>query len=85
MTNDGLYHVALNGRSIWITLIQPAIFIPEKNQYEKSGWICAFKIGDEPRMIDGEYVSDDGKIKFFKDQTEALCAAQAAARKKVLG
>ena len=72
------------GQTVWVTTFTTAVFNPETNKY-KDQFICAFKIGDEPRLYDGEYVKEDGKTKIFSDRMTALCAAFEAARKKIHG
>jgi hypothetical protein len=84
MRNDTLYNMALEGKTIWVTVARPAIFNPATNQYEENKYIAAFKIGEEPKMLDGEYIKEGGKVKFFNDHNEALCAALAAARGKIM-
>lgn len=73
------------GYSVWVTVSRPVIVDPNTNLHTEGGFLAAFQIGDEPRMIDGEYVKEEGKPKFFQDHNTALCAAFAAAKKKIHG
>lgn len=72
-----------NGHTVWVTVRRPAIFDKDTNQYTEEKYISAFMIGDEPGFLDGEYVKENGKLKFFDDHMTALCAAFATAREKI--
>jgi len=81
MSYEQLHLRDLDGHTVWITTYRPAVFDSEKNLYVEKGIICAFRIDAEPKMVDGEYIKENGKTKFFPDQNSALCAAFEAARK----
>ncbi|HYG35484.1 MAG TPA: hypothetical protein VEC99_11900 [Clostridia bacterium] len=83
MSQETLHQQDFGGHTVWVTVRRPAVFDPETNQYIEKGFICAFKIGSEPKMTDGEFVKEGGKPKFFQDHNSALCAAFDAARRKI--
>ena len=83
MKNDKLHKMDFGGKTVWITIWQPSEINPETGKSTEEGFITAFKIGDEPRMYDGEYIKENGKLKFFPDSNAAYCAATEAARKRI--
>jgi len=83
MSQYTLLQQDFGGQIVWVTICRPAVFDPATQQYIEGGFICAFKIGSEPKILDGEYVKEGGKPKFFQDHNTALCAAFDAARKKI--
>ena len=56
---------------------------PKTGQSTEKGIFAAFRIDKEPRMIDGEYIKENGELKLFKDNAEAICAVHAAVEEKL--
>lgn len=83
MSHEFLAARDFGGHTVWVTIRCPAVFDEEKNEYTERGFISAFRIGTEPEMIDGEYVKEGGKLKFFPDHNSALCGAFEAARQRI--
>lgn len=81
--SEHLYSKEIGRQTVWVTVSQPAVFNPLTNQYEEKGFLAAFKIGDEPKIIDGEYVKESGKPKFFPSDEAARQAAFGEAEQKI--
>lgn len=83
MKSDQLFRMKLENQTVWITMYRPIIIDPISNQQSDLGFVCAFKIGEEPRMVDGEYLKENGVTKFFPDTNTAICAVNEEVRRKL--
>lgn len=69
---------------VWITATKPWIFDPQLRRYkEPEQWAVAFNLHAPPKMIDGEYLKDGRKGKWFQTAQEAADAAFQIACEKI--
>ena len=84
MINDTLRLLYLKNQPVWITAYPTEFLDSDTNTILTNGYVCAFRIGEEPRLYDGEYLKDEsGKLKIFDDINSAICAANKAAFQKL--
>jgi len=82
MKTDKTYLKHIRGHEVWITVMRPYIVDEQNscNAHESSRYCCAFRIDQQPLLIDGEFLRDDsGNLKWFDEGADAANEAITAA------
>ena len=84
MKTDQTFYREHKNVGIWITASRPLILgIQGEPSKESDQWAVAFKFHGPPVMLDGEYLKDGSKGKWFQTAEEAAHAAFEAACEKI--